>query len=114
MIGTRFGRLPCLAVIAACAFFVATGSVRSANPLMTNTIPSCGLADERFEALLVSLQLRRVWKGAHDRHAGELELLVGRDGTWFLFNIARDRQGRKLACLVARGMQSREWFGRPV
>ena len=104
-----------MAVLVALFFlFAMPGDGHAANPLLTNPLPSCVLADRRFEELLRSLQLRRAWKGSHHQHPGELELVVGRDGRWFLFNSAKDRQERKVTCLIARGVRSQAWFGRPV
>ena len=110
----KYGRLFSCTAIAACFCLAMPGSGSLANPLFTQPMPSCVRVDGRFEDLLRSLQLRRAWKGTHHRHSGELELMIARDGRWFLFSSATDRQDRKLTCLIARGVRSQEWFGRPV
>ena len=114
MIVAKYKRLFSRAAIATCFCLAMPGSGSSANPLLTRPMPICARADGRFEDLLRSLQLRRAWKGTHRHHPGELELMIARDGRWFLFSSATDRREQKLTCLIARGVRSQEWFGRPV
>ena len=84
------------------------------NPLAAGPMPRCGPLDAAFERLFRNLRLRRSWRGSHENQAGELELAVGRNGTWYLFYHGRDRQDHPRVCLIARGRQSQALFGNPV
>lgn len=87
---------------------------RSGNPLLAAPMPLCGPLTPAFAKLLADLKQRPAWRGAHGERPGELELTVGSNGVWFLFFHSVDAGKRKTVCLIARGEDSREIFGRPV
>ncbi|MDA4843960.1 hypothetical protein [Hoeflea poritis] len=84
------------------------------NPILAAPLPVCGLDNKAFEGLIEQLELNRVWRGRHENGEGALELTTNRKGQWLLLYRSMDSQDRKLVCVVARGSDSREWFGRPV
>ncbi len=93
---------------------VAPATTQSGNPLFSGALPVCGPAGAAFADLFGKTGLKPVWRGVHENSEGELELATMRNGAWLLLYHSMDRQGRNLVCVIARGHQSRERFGRPV
>jgi hypothetical protein len=98
------------AVLAWVAFSVSV----NASPLKTAPMPLCGPVDGAFNKIFDELRHQRVWRGAHENGLGDLEITVGRDGSWSMFFYSTDNAGDEHVCLVARGTASTEMFGRPV
>lgn len=104
----------CSAPLAVCSAPPTLAQSPSTNPLLTAPMPKCGPLTPVFERYLERLKQRTAWRGAHENAPGELELTVGRNGAWFLFFHSLDAGKQKMVCLIARGGNSRELFGRPV
>lgn len=80
------------------------------QPIFTNPIPACIHREILFKALSQARH-PQTWTGLDESHPAQLALFVHRKtGTWFLVAI---RQDSVLACIMARGNESRLQFGEP-
>ena len=111
--GPKSGRKWLLAVILGVSLAFLATTVHG-NPLQRAPMPACGPTGGVFDRYLKELKQRRAWRGAHENGQGEIEVTVGRDGSWTMFYYSVNRAGVEQACVIARGGGSRESFGRPV
>ena len=94
------------------------GELQAKNILKTGPLPVCGADDAVFKRLRGELGQTIAWKG--DRfdksglRIGSLELTAARSGHWSLFFRFTAPDGKKAACLVARGENGEPLFGRRI
>jgi|GEM_PF-2910929 len=97
-----------------CALLAVIATKAHGNPLQTAPMPTCGPTGGVFDRYLKELKQRKAWRGAHENGHGDIEVTVGRDGSWYMFYYSVNEAGVEQACVIARGIGSRETFGRPV